>query len=119
MTLWSCVSWVFDRELEAIVTQPRAIPELRTLLVDQLSEPARVVGRCTPQTKVTNPQRSHCKLDQPPARDVEGEEVHEGEIGAVLLVSRDPFVVVEEVAASVDDRPAGANLDRLRVMRGM
>src|SRR5689334_15769672 len=93
--------------------------ELRTLAVDHSSEPTRILRRGTSQAKVANLQRTHRKLDQPPARDVEGEEVHEGEIGAELPVSRDPLVVVEEIAASVEDRPAGANLDRLRVMRGM
>src|SRR5690606_26345322 len=50
---------------------------------------------------------------------VEGREVHEREVAAELLVTADPLVVVEEVAAPVEDRPAAVDLDRLRVVGGV
>ncbi len=46
-------------------------------------------------------------------------EVHEHQVAAVAIVTLDAFVVIDEVAASVEDRFPLVDLDSLGVVRGM
>jgi hypothetical protein len=69
------------------------------------------------------------KSPGPEGRDVEGaetavgridvREIHQREIAAKLLVARDAFVIVEEIAAAVKDETILVDFDRLGVMRGV
>ncbi len=46
-------------------------------------------------------------------------EIHQDEVIAKFLVAPDPFVVVDEIAAAIENKPIAVNLDGLRMMRRM
>ena len=72
------------------------------------------------EAEVADAERHHVEARQlAGSRRSTSTEVHEHEIAAIGLVVLDALVVVEEVAAAVEDRLAAIDLDRLGVMRGM
>jgi hypothetical protein len=50
------------------------------------------------------------------AGSIQRGKVHQAEIAPILLVAADAFVVVEQVAAAVQDQPAAVDLDRSQVV---
>ena len=46
-------------------------------------------------------------------------EIHQDQIIPKFLVAFNPFVVVQEIAAAIDNEPTAVNLDGLRMMRRM
>ena len=84
--------------------------------VECLLEPAGLVPGSLVQAEASDPKRCHLEAHELAASRVEGCKVQEHELGAVLRLASDAFVVVQEIAAAVEDGPAAVDLDALRVM---
>ena len=91
--------------------------ELQADAGEPVSQPPGILGRGPVQSQLSQLHRRHAQVAQLPADRVEGREIHEREVGPVLLVPEDPLVVVDEVAAAVEDKPVAIDLDRARMMR--
>jgi hypothetical protein len=46
-------------------------------------------------------------------------EIHQRQVVAIFFVSTDAFLIIEEVAATIENEPLMVDLDGLRMMRGM
>ena len=54
----------------------------------------------------------HAERGQVTAAGIDRDQIEQSQVGAVGLVAADAFVVVDDVAAAVQDRSATVNLDR-------
>ncbi len=59
-------------------------------------------------------ERRHFETDEPSIRWVDGEEIHHGEIAAERLVAADSFVIVEEIAATIENESVPVDVDAVR-----
>src|SRR5690348_1573074 len=106
-------------EHECVVDTYHARSQAATLAIECVPQPdAFRLGR-TPQPEALNLERYHLESGELPRADIDHGEVRERQIVAELVVSRDPLVVREKVAAAVEDDVPAIHLDPLRVMRGM
>src|SRR5690606_35643826 len=94
-----------------------AVSEASALAVQGPSQPFPVLGRQDFEPEPPDPERDQLEPDQPPGPGFQPREVHEHEIAPELVVPGDPLVVVQEIAAPVEDRAVPEDLDRLRVVR--
>ena len=101
--------------IAAELRPPRA--ELAAFPVQRFPYPINVgLGR-KDQTELPDLEGYRLKSEKIPTRCVDVSEIHDGEVAAVFLVTPDTLIIIEEIAAAVQNKPAAVDLDRLRVMR--
>ena len=96
--------------------QPRPGPEAGAFPVENGAEPTRIGRRGALHAKMLHPGRDELEPQEPPAPGLQLWQVHEPELAPELLVAADAFVVVDEIAAAVEDEPVPVDFDRLRMM---
>lgn len=80
--------------------------------------PTDIVLGGTNELEVPDLQRNDFKRGKGPRRgDIS--EVHQHQVPAKFLVTADPFVVIEEITAAIENEPIAVNVDGPRMMRRM
>jgi chaperonin GroEL len=79
-------------------------------------QPSRIAMRGAVQPEIADLIWDHIEPRERPRRQFKGWEIGQHEIVAEHLVAGDPFVVVQEVAAAIEDGPAPMDFDGLRMM---
>jgi hypothetical protein len=77
--------------------------------------------RAWPRPRPANPGGAgpwwgHSELDEPSSAGIEAGEVHEAEVPGNLRFLVDALVVIEQVAAPIEDEPIPVALEGLRVV---
>ena len=103
----------------AIRTDANACSEAATLSVQSLQYPSSIGRRGGVEAHSTNLQRHHLESSEHSVGGADCREVHEHEVVAEFFVAADALVVVDEVAAAIEDRPVAIDFDGFEVMRGM
>src|SRR5688572_24113025 len=89
--------------------------EALALGVQDAAQPLAIDVRRALEAQAPAVKRDELEFHELAALGVELGKVHHPEIGAELFVARNPLVVVDEVAAAVEDQLAAADLDALRM----
>src|SRR4029077_15691737 len=85
--------------------------ELLTLPIQCLLDPFNVPPRWIGETKVLDLQRSQFERLEAPARRIQRREIHQRQGGTVALVTTDPFVVVQKIAAAIENETISIDFD--------
>lgn len=104
------------QDLVSIEAQPGAEGLARAR--ERAGQPGRVGAGGAREAHALDGHRHGLEGEQPPVR-FQRREVHEPQVVPEFRVGLDPLVVVEQVAAAVEDQPPPVDLDRLGVVRGM
>jgi len=78
--------------------------EVSGLAIDRVSEPSSLFRRSTIGLEVLDPHRRHAQVGQSAADRIDSWEIHQREVAPELALVGDTFVVVEEVAAPVENQ---------------
>ena len=73
------------------------------LAVEHRRQPAAVVRIGTLQAQAAGLHGDHDQFEQPAVVGVQDRQVQQAEVAAIRFVAADPFIVVQEVAAAVQD----------------
>lgn len=90
----------------------------RGCTVERPLEPSGVVKGSATEAELPKLKRHQLQSFERAARAKLG-QVHEDQIAAIFLVTGDSLVIVDEVAAAVEDEPVAIHLNGPRMMRGM
>jgi hypothetical protein len=85
--------------------------ETAALAIEGLGEPGGFLAGCTNQPELLQPERHQVDSTQASVLVPDLQEVSNRQVRTKLFASADAFVVVYEIPASVEDRPAGVDLD--------
>ncbi len=107
-----------EREL-ALLYRIDPDAERTALSVQDVAQPVCVFMRRAVQPEISDLQRRHLELDQPSVRRVYARKIHQHQIVPEFLVSLDAFVIVQEIAAAIEDRLFLVDFDPLRMVRRM
>ena len=90
--------------------------EVQALAIEHVAEPNGVCSRCAVEAEFSQLQGHHLQAPQEVVQIFDIEEIAEREVRAKEFVSADALIVVDEIAASVEDQLAPINFDPHRVM---
>src|SRR3990172_670515 len=87
--------------------------------IENIRDPSGITGRGVVHPKMTHLRGYHSQGKKLACLRIHLSEIHEPEVGAKRLISADSFIVVQKVAATVEDELAAVHLDRFQVMGRM
>jgi hypothetical protein len=87
--------------------------------VEDRGEPLPVGGGGLVQPHLAGLHRGHPQRGELAGAGVKGREVEQAQVGPAGLVAGDALVVIDAVAAAVQDELAAVHLDRARVVAGV
>ena len=93
--------------------------ELLTFPIEYLLDPFNVPPRWNGETKVLDLQRNQFERMEASARRIQVGKIHQGKVVTVALVTTDTFIVVQKIAAAIENETISIDFDRSRMMRRM
>src|SRR5664279_3670313 len=96
---------------------PRA--ERRAFAIERPAHPLDIGSRCWNKLKTPDLKHREFETRKMSGQGIETGEIHHGEIAAKFLVAANALIVIQEVAASVEDQSILVYFDGFRVVRGM
>ena len=101
----------------AVCIEHDAGPEPPTFSSEHLSHPFDVLPRWA-----IKPEVPDLKRDDFQRREISGPrldicEIHQRQVAAIIFVPADAFIIIEEIAATIENEPFMVDLDGLGVMR--
>src|SRR5271166_1820538 len=102
-----------------IRSQPDARAELPAFTVERLLHPPNVGGGCGDKLKTPDLKHREFETSKGPSQRLELREIHNGEIATKFFVAANALIIIQEVAASVEDQSIFVYFDGFRVVRGM
>ena len=113
---WSRVNVVGKRK-PAVWIEHDAGPEPQTFPLERLLHPFDVLRRGAIKLEVPDLKRDDFERREISSRRFDVREIHKGQVAAIFLVSADAFIIIEEIAATVENEPLMLDLEGLGVMR--
>ena len=102
--------------LDYVQDQPYAKAFLTALPVKGVAEPPHPIQGCAVDPELPHLGWYESQRGEAVCRDVYRREVHEPQVAAIMLKAADSFIIVDEVAAAVNDRPPPVDFDSLHVV---
>src|SRR6266568_9009489 len=99
-----------------VFTVLNAGAELFSLPVESFPEPLRTRHGGAGNSELSYLGRHEPQGGEPAVSGVHAHEIHQSQIAAKLLVAADSFIVVDKVAAAIDDRFSPVDFDSLHVV---
>lgn len=116
------VSFLFllPKRLQGVVLiEIDAGARLCAFLIESISQPHHILSRRAVQPELPDPKRRQFQFDELSARCRMTGQVHHREIVTKRLVISDALVIVEEVAAAIEDGFSSIDLNSFCVVGGM
>ena len=95
------------------VSEPQAFPMQRLL------HPIDVLPRRAAKPEIPDLKRDDLERSEISGRRFDICEIHQRQVAAIFFVPADTFIIIEEIAAAIENEPLMVDLDGLRVMRRM
>lgn len=96
---------------------PDARTELPTSSVQSLLQPVDIPVRRLDELEPADLEGNQVERDQTLASGTKVSDIHHGKIGPEFLVAFDAFIVIQEVAAAIENKPIPVHLDGFGMMR--
>ena len=93
--------------------------ESQALPIERLLHPIDVLPRGAAQLEVPDLKRDCLERGEVSGRGLGICEIHERQVAAIFFAPPDTFIIIEEIAATIENEPLMVDLDGLRVMRRM
>ena len=84
-----------------------------------MPDPIDIGAGWTNETKLADLERNNFGHRYIPVGRVDIGKIHQGEIVTIVFVALNALVIVQKIAAAVEDQPIAVDLDPLGMMRGM
>jgi len=88
-------------------------PEPPAFPIQGLSRPRNILVGRADNLKLPDLKRNDLELSKSATDRLNISKIHQGQIVPIGLVSSDAFVIVEKVAAPIENKPIAIDLDRL------
>ena len=93
--------------------------ELQTFPPERLLHPLGVLPRRAVKPELPDLKRDDLECGEISGRRFDIHEIHKRQIAAIFFVPADPLIIIEEIAATIENEPLVVDFDGLRMMRGM
>src|SRR5450759_1202342 len=92
-------------------------PQLCAFPIQGFEQPVDALFRSTIDAQATDLFRDQNESKERAGGAIQNREVHERKIGPVRVITVNPFIVVQEVSAAVEDGPAAIDFDAFHMVR--